>query len=347
MKLTYIFPFLTGPYGAERLLSDIIRGISRNKERFPEISLLTIGDAPSADELFEDIKGLQRRSIMSKPLSIKVMTLVSPFLLVLAVWRHLERDVDIVHIMNWQSMLVAPFIKRLAPQAKIIYTCTEPPRFMYDLRGETLGDAHPILRPFLRVYMAIIRSWDKRAVHSVDSFISIGDWTQEAVQKIYNLHTEIIYPGIQLSRFENSDSVSSRERLGIDTQQKVYITVSKIHVRKKLTDSVDLFIEHSAGDPDARYYIIGGGPFTEKLAKYLDEVDDNRIKMMGRLSEQDVTDFFIASDFFIFTAKNEPFGISPLEAKAAGAELLGIDRGYEIFDSKDLGDKYLVYYDKL
>jgi len=51
---------------------------------------------------------------------------------------------------------------------------------------------------------------------------------------------------------------------------------------------------------------------------------------IGVISGEAVVLYNAAADYFLFTAKNEPFGIAPQEARVAGVKVLPKGRPYPI-----------------
>lgn len=69
---------------------------------------------------------------------------------------------------------------------------------------------------------------------------------------------------------------------------------------------------------DFMIYIAGHGPLTEKLKKLA--AGDNKIIFVGKISDEELKAYFIASDIFCFPSitKNEAFGIALAEAMSFG-----------------------------
>ncbi len=345
-NILYVFPFFTGPYGAERMLSDIVNGISQRK--MYRSSIMTL----SKNETMLISNNIQIYSLLSTGLYKKIghnaLTFLSPFLLIFWFLLTNLKNYQIFHLLNWQSLLVAPIIKLKNPKASVIYHCTEPPRFLYDLKEETLSNKKAFIKIILKIYSYIISKWDSFSISKVDKIISISEWTEKEIKSIYNKDSEIVYPAIEVERFNKYSKVEARRKLKLNSNLKLYITVSKIHPRKKIDESIDLFIKHSKSNSNSRYFIIGGGPDENMIKEYILKVKDTRIIMKGKIeSDDEVALYFMSSDYFIFTAKNEPFGIAPLEARSAGCEILGIDHKRSILNPKQLVSEIVRIYDEI
>ncbi|HUR64106.1 MAG TPA: glycosyltransferase family 4 protein [Candidatus Thermoplasmatota archaeon] len=198
-----------------------------------------------------------------------------------------------------------------------VYECLEPPRIFYDLKG-----AVPQRVPGLNLAGPVIKRLDRWAVGRAAHIISISEWTQAQVKAIYGRDSTVIYPGIDTAAILAVDSAAARRKLGL-TNETVYLSVSKLHARKRIDRIIEVFAERAAADLTARLYIAGLGPEEQSL-KALAAASPvaDRIRFLGYVSDEERLAWLRASQVFLFMAIDEPFGIAPLEAKIAGCEVL-------------------------
>lgn len=75
-----------------------------------------------------------------------------------------------------------------------------------------------------------------------------------------------------------------------------------------------------------RYRIAGTGPEYEKLLSQAKEAGiSDRIEFTGWLDPADISNFYRDTDIFLHPARYEPYGVSVLEAMAAGTAVIGSD----------------------
>jgi glycosyltransferase involved in cell wall biosynthesis len=80
--------------------------------------------------------------------------------------------------------------------------------------------------------------------------------------------------------------------------------------------------------------VAGDGPEREQLNRL---AEDN-IEFVGYVSEKKKQELLSGAKAFVFNGQNEDFGISPVEALAAGTPLLGVEEGmtqHQVFDGKN------------
>ena len=338
----YVFPFFTGPFGAERLLLNLINGVAEAANGFKPVLYTLYIDPASREKLDSRVKVKTLWKSGRWVSKASVSTFLSPVILWIYIFTVRPRG-EMVHLLNWQSLHLAKLFNRRGQ--KVVYHCTEPPRFIYDLYDEIVASKGFLFSLLMAPYIWFIKRRDQTNIRYVDEIVSISEWTQSEVERIYGSESTIIYPAVEVERFDRVGSqVEARKDLGVSDKGKLYLTVSKIHPRKKILDSIDLFQKHSKSDAD-RYYIIGSGPWVGQMQSKLDEISDPRIEYLGRIeSDDEVAQYMVGADFFIFTAKNEPFGIAPLEAKYAGCEILGNKLKYPILNTEQLTSEFIKVY---
>lgn len=231
---------------------------------------------------------------------------------------------DVFLAMNYQGVLAGALAAR-RHRVPLVYHCTEPPRFLYDLR-----DLHKRRLPGAGFVEDLARKLDSWAVRQASEVIAISDWTAAQVEAVYGRTSTVIYPGINKEPLLAVSREASRAALGIPESCKLYVSLSKLHPRKRLTQAIDAFSLREMNNGSARLAIVGDGPDRGRLEEYARQLADPRISFEGYVDEVAKARWLRAADVFLFTARDEPFGLAPLEAKAAGAEVIPICPPYPI-----------------
>ena len=332
MKLVFIYPYFSGPYGGERHLINLANGLSELGEK---ISIYThSADIYSRKSLGGKIGLHEISAIGSKGHGAR--TFLS-FIFMLKLPFKCMESADFICAMGWQSAFGAALLKTFSgrmKKAKIAYFCLEPPRFLYDLEGEALPK-NKLARLFAFPFFWIVRLIDRWAVRKADIIISNSAWTMDAVKAAYSMDSEIVFPGVEMERFSGMTKANARKRLSIDAEEKIYISVSKLHKRKRIDDAMGVFLEHSKNHHKKRFFIMGSGPDEKRLKGMAAERKIPGIEFLGEKNDAEIALYMIAADFFIFTAVSEPFGIAPLEAKVAGCSIIPKETGMPIMTWKE------------
>jgi glycosyltransferase involved in cell wall biosynthesis len=83
----------------------------------------------------------------------------------------------------------------------------------------------------------------------------------------------------------------------------------------------------------AELVVAGDGP----ERKNLERISGENVEFAGYVSEVEKKELLAGAKAFIFNGQNEDFGISPVEALAAGTPLIGVEEGmtqYQVIEGK-------------
>jgi glycosyltransferase involved in cell wall biosynthesis len=108
-----------------------------------------------------------------------------------------------------------------------------------------------------------------------------------------------------------------RRELGIADHAPVFAFVARLVDGKGHVDTLRAFAHVTRAVPSARLLVAGDGPLGGTLEKLVHELSlDEHVKLLGH--RRDVPALLAASDAFVHPSREEPFGLSILEAMAAG-----------------------------
>ena len=185
--------------------------------------------------------------------------------------------------------------------------CLTPARFLWNyhsyIEREGLGRLARLgLAPFLKS----LRQWDRLAADRVDDFIAISRTVQRRIAKYYRREARIIYPPVDTARF-----AIERE------PEDYFLVVSRLVPYKRIDLAVLAFNE--LGLP---LRIIGEG--RDRAA--LQAIAKRNVQFLGYLPDEVVREQMARCRAFIFPGE-EDFGITPLEAMAAGRPVIAYGAG--------------------
>lgn len=179
-----------------------------------------------------------------------------------------------------------------------------------------------VLTPFLSRQ----RLRDYQAAQHVNYFLANSQSVQRKIKKYFHRDSEVLYPFVELERFNqpsHDSSFTTRPaplRLAGARQvhdSDYYLVVSRLVSWKR----VDIVVA-ACNQLRLPLVVVGEGPDRGRLTKMAGPT----VKFLGRLSDSDVVDCYRNSRAFIFPQR-EDFGITPLEAMAAGKPVLAYRAG--------------------
>ncbi len=206
------------------------------------------------------------------------------------------------------SHAVAKGVLTSVDQLHVSYVHT-PMRYAWDLYHSYLREANLTtgLRSLLaRVVLHHLRVWDRLSADRPDVLVANSRYVARRIAKTYRRPAQVIYPPVDTGRFRADQP-----------REDFYFTVSRLVPYKR----VDLLVQ-AANKLGRRLVVAGDGP---ELA-HIRELAGPTVTLLGEQPDEVVTDHLQRCRAFLFAAE-EDFGISPVEAMAAGAPVLCLGRG--------------------
>lgn len=184
-----------------------------------------------------------------------------------------------------------------------------PMRYAWDLYHQYLRETGLTRGPkgtLAQVALHYLRLWDSTTSNRVDVFMANSRYVARRVWRTYRRPARVLYPPVEVARF---DAARPREDF--------YLTMSRFVPYKR----IDLIAQTFAklGRP---LYVIGDGPDRAKI----EAVAGPNVRLLGRLGDAEAADLMAHCRAFVFAA-DEDFGITPVEAMAAGAPVIAYGKG--------------------
>lgn len=152
-----------------------------------------------------------------------------------------------------------------------------------------------------------LRSWDYETANRPDFFIANSFHIAKQIKKRYNREAAVIYPPVDTQKFK-ADS----------NKDDYYLTVSRMVPNKR----IDLIIDAFSKLKDRKLIVIGDGP----LKKQLKKIAGSNIEFIQPQSFEILTKYMEKARAFV-SAAEEDFGITVVEAMAAGTPVIAFSRG--------------------
>ncbi len=138
----------------------------------------------------------------------------------------------------------------------------------------------------------------------------------------------VVPNGVDPSCFNGKiDASLMREELGIGDEPLV-VTASRLIKRKNPDLLISAFAKVLKAVPDAKLVIAGSGREKNNLSRQIKGLNiADSVFMVGGLAKEKVAQLMAAADVFALASKMESFGLSLLEASAAGAPVVCSNAG--------------------
>ncbi|HEX9373723.1 MAG TPA: glycosyltransferase [Roseiflexaceae bacterium] len=193
-----------------------------------------------------------------------------------------------------------------SPGARHVCYCHTPMRFAWRtgdyMRREGIGGLQRAVLPFLLTY---VRLWDVATTPRVDCFVANSREVARRIARYYGRTSTVIPPPVDLTPFRPW------------VPGNFYVAGGRLIPYKRLDLVVRAFT--ALGLP---LKIFGGGRDRERLQA----LAGPNVEFLGAISEDRRRELFASCRAFIFPGE-EDFGITPLEAMAAGRPVIAFAGG--------------------
>ncbi len=197
--------------------------------------------------------------------------------------------------------------------ARHICYCLTPTRFVWNFAEYVAHEGKGgLARAVVPMLLPQLQAWDYAAAQQVDRFIAISRAVRERVRRYYGRDAAIIYPPVDVARYAEA-AESARPSDG----EPYDLVVSRLIPYKRVDIAVQAFNRLKR-----RLVIIGDGrdrPRLESLA-------GPTIEFWGRLPDAEMRRAMAGCRAFIFPGL-EDFGLTPVEAQAAGRPVIAYAAG--------------------
>jgi len=235
----------------------------------------------------------------------------------LPVWRSLKvmqafaRQTRFLDGYDWAlfSGTNAPLAVHNHPSGKNYYYCHTLPRFVYDLKDYYLQRYPLVLRPALLALIAYVQPRYEQAIARMDTLIANSENVRNRLRYYLGRDAVVINPPCEVDYFQWQG------------QGDYYLSTARLESFKR----VDVLVEAFKRMPDQRLIVTSGGSQFSTLRRLA--AGAHNITFTGWLNDAGLRQLIGNAIATLYVAKDEDFGMSPVESMAAGKPVIGVAEG--------------------
>lgn len=198
---------------------------------------------------------------------------------------------------------------RIPDEAILVCYCHSPPRYLWEMqesyKNQTSG-LGAIGRWAFDNLTPYCRRFDHRASQRVDYFIANSRFVQTRIEKYYGKPSHLLYPPVDVDSFDHRRA-----------RKDFYLVISELAPYKRIDIAIDAFNLNGR-----KLVVIGDGSERSRL----EAKAKSNITFLGRQKFGVLKEHFETCRAFVFPGV-EDFGITPVEAQAAGSPVIAFGEG--------------------
>jgi len=307
MKIALVHDYIRDFGGAERVLKVL-------SEMYPNAPIYTafyIKDSTAYKEL-SSTDGRKNKQIIESKFAffIKHFNLYSPLRFLLPqIWGSIDLSKYDLVITSCSNYIARGF--KVGENTKVVAYCHTPPRFLY---GYKTGDLQKfwLVKIYSNFIGHFLRQFDFNSAQKIKYWIANSKNVAERIKKFYRKDSTVIYPPVDFKKFSSL----------VVPKEDFFLIVSRIVGTKGIVEAAE-----AANKLGIKLKIVGEGAgilnVENKLKKYLGK----DLEMLGRLDEEELTSVYTRAKGFIALARDEDFGMTVVEAQAAGTPVIAFKGG--------------------
>lgn len=303
MKIALVHDYLRDFGGAERVL----RTLSDIYPKAPIYTAFYLAGSVG-HESFKD-----RKVIESKwGWLIKHFNLYSPLRFLLpSIWKSFDlSDYDIV-ITSCSNYIARGF--KVSEKTKIIAYCHTPPRFLYGYQTGDLAQLWPV-KIYGQLIGHFLRMFDWDSAQRVNYWIANSVNVAKRISKFYRKVSVVIYPPVEVAEVIKSSKNIEKENY--------FLIVSRLVGTKGLVEAVT-----ASAKLGFDLKIVGKSEGLLNITQRLEKASRGKVEFLGRVSDRELWNLYARAKGFIALARDEDFGMTVVEAQAAGTPVIAFNGG--------------------
>ena len=302
MRIALVHDYIKEFGGAERVLKVL-------SEMYPDASIYTAFcvKGSTAEKEFRDREIIESRYA---PI-LKIWKLYSPLrFLIPAIWRSFDLSKYDLVIASSSWYVTRGF--KVGKNTKVIDYCHTPPRWLYGYETSVGFTRFWPVKLYAAIVGHFIRIFDFKTAQEVNYFIANSKNVAERIKKFYRRDSTVIYPPVDTERIMNYVLSIKPKKDGY------YLIASRLVGAKGIEQAISIFEKLGK-----KLKIVGESAGYSDIQKK----NKDKVEFLGRLTDKELYKTYAKARGFIALAKDEDFGMTVIEAQAAGTPVIAFNGG--------------------
>jgi len=291
MKALVIHPYMHVLGGGERVCLHIVRALLEDEH---DVSL--VGESVNQHELEEVLSQEALRKVRWFPYE-PFEPRIKKFSVYQRIMHHMfgkSKIKDKIGEVDLEVLTQDVFFLYNIGRKKVAYV--HYPEYLVHLEG-----AKPWSKGFWKLYYAPVLWYWHRQIKKIDLFLCNSEYTKMAIKEKWNKEADVVYPPVDVEKIKPS------------TKEEFVVSIGRI-VKEK---NYEILIEAAKLMPEVKFLIVGRKQ-DEAYYEKLKRIKPDNVTLLTDLSYKDLFSLLSRAKVYLHTMIGEHFGISIVEAMAAG-----------------------------
>jgi len=210
--------------------------------------------------------------------------------------------------------------------------CHTPPRWLYGYSTSVNFQKYPLVKAYAAIVGHFMRLYDFKSAQKVDYFIANSKEVAGRIAKFYRRDATVIYPPVGFAQgpvksFPPASAPLTVRAVGSPSsfttlRKNYYLIVSRLVGAKGLDMAVEAALKAGfklkiVGSPSGYYF-----EQNKLIAKA-----QGRVEFLGQVTDKELAKLYKGAKAFLALAKDEDFGITPVEAMSVGTPVIAYNGG--------------------
>lgn len=304
MKVAIVHDYIKEYGGAER----VVKTLSGMYPKAPIYTAFRVKGS-TADCEFKGLKIIESKFA---PL-LKVGKLYSPLrFLIPLIWGSMDlSDYDLV-IVSSSWYITRGF--KVGEKTKVVVYCHTPPRWLYRYETSVGFTKYWPVKVFAAVVGHFMRIYDYKTAQKTNYWIANSKNVAARIEKFYRKKAVVIYPPIEVEEI-----IKSTKNY---TKKDYFLVVSRLVGAKGIE-----FVADAAEKLDLNLKIVGEAHGFSNVKTIIGRMKKGNVEMLGYVADEQKYKLMAEAKAFIALARDEDFGMTVVEAQAAGTPVIAYKGG--------------------
>ncbi|TSC90000.1 MAG: Glycosyl transferase group 1 [Microgenomates group bacterium Gr01-1014_5] len=201
---------------------------------------------------------------------------------------------------------------KVGKYTKVICYCHTPPRYLYGYETSINVMKYWPVKVYAAIVNHFLRMYDFWSAQKVDQFIANSEEVRARIQKFYRKEAIVIYPPVEVKKIIETTRRTKKDDF--------FLLVSRLVGGKGIEEAAE-----AANKIGFKLRVVGEAA---GFSKVRDRVrGGNNLELLGRVNDEELYQLYARAKGFLAFARNEDFGMTVVEAQAAGTPVIAYNGG--------------------